>query len=159
MEVLCTKKESAGILPYRNNSGIIEIMLVHPGGPFWAKKDEGAWSIAKGLAEEGEDLLCSAKREFEEETGMALRAGASEFFELGSIKQPGGKTVTAFAVQMDIDTSKIKSNTFEIEWPPKSGLLNSFPEIDRAGWFAVEEAQKKILKSQSEFLSRLLAKI
>ncbi len=138
-------QRSAGILLYHVASGGLEVFLVHPGGPFWAKKDEGAWSIAKGLLDEGEDAEAAARREFEEETGVAI---AQPLTELGSFRQPSGKIIIAFAAQGDCDPATIRSNDFEMEWPPKSGRMAKFPEVDRAGWFAPEVALAKIVKGQ-----------
>jgi predicted NUDIX family NTP pyrophosphohydrolase len=148
-------KLSAGILMYRGDGPSLEVLLVHPGGPFWAKKDDGAWSIPKGEHGEGEDPLIVACREFEEELGAAPPAG--DFIALGEIKQPSRKLITAFAIKGDCDPAKLKSNHFEMEWPPKSGKRQSFPEVDRAAWFAPAEARKKILPGQAPFLDRLLA--
>ncbi|OPY91174.1 MAG: RNA pyrophosphohydrolase [Syntrophaceae bacterium PtaU1.Bin231] len=145
---------SGGILLYRVKSGSIEVMLVHPGGPFWAKKDDGAWSIPKGLLDEHEDPLAAALREFREETGFAVE---SALIELGELKQPGGKIVHAWAAEGDLDTAGIRSNTFMLEWPPNSGYLREFPEIDRGQWFAIDIAGRKILPGQAAFLDRLTA--
>lgn len=147
---------SAGILLYRFNEVNLLVMLVHPGGPFWAKKDNGAWSIPKGIHGEGEIALEAAKREFKEETGQTLDG---EFIDLGEVKQPSRKIVHAWAVEHDFDTSKIISNTFSLEWPPKSGINREYPEVDRGQWFAVQEAREKILKGQLEFIDRLIEKI
>jgi predicted NUDIX family NTP pyrophosphohydrolase len=144
---------SAGILMYRQPGSGLEVLLVHPGGPFWRNKDEGAWSIPKGEMGEGEDAAVAARREFFEETGCAL-SGPVEL--LGDIRQRGGKRVTAFAVEGDLDVDAIKSNTFEIEWPPKGGKMQSFPEIDRAAWFDLPAAHIKILQSQRTLLDRLI---
>jgi predicted NUDIX family NTP pyrophosphohydrolase len=138
-------QRSAGILLHRGKGRALEVFLVHPGGPFWAKKDEGAWSIPKGLVEEGEDLQVAARREFEEETGVAVTA---PLIELGAFRQPSGKIVIAFGAKGDCDAAAIRSNDFEMEWPPKSGKMGRFPEVDRAGWFAPEVAVTKILKGQ-----------
>ena len=146
-------KKSAGLLLHRRAKGAIEVLLVHPGGPFWNKKDLGAWSIPKGEYSEGEDPLEAAKREFQEETGMAI---SGRFKPLSPIKQAGGKVIRAWAVEGDLDASAIKSNTFTIEWPPHSGKQQSFPEVDRAEWFPVEAARKKILKGQLGLLEELL---
>jgi predicted NUDIX family NTP pyrophosphohydrolase len=146
-------KRSAGILMYRGTADAIEVLLVHPGGPFWAKKDLGAWSIPKGEYSESEDPLAVAIREFEEETGASPRG---RFLPLGEVVQPGGKTVTAFAVEGDFDPVRLKSNLFELEWPPRSKQRKSFPEVDRAAWFAPAAAQQKILPGQREFIARLL---
>jgi predicted NUDIX family NTP pyrophosphohydrolase len=145
-------KMSAGILLFRRRSGGVELMLVHPGGPFWAKKDAGAWSIPKGLADEGEDLLAAAKREFLEETGMLVEG---EFFDLGAHKQPGGKTVVAWAHEGDFDPALLKSNTFSLEWPPHSGKTAEFPEVDRAAWYSIDEAFMKINKGQKPIIAAL----
>jgi predicted NUDIX family NTP pyrophosphohydrolase len=149
-------KRSAGILLYRRRAGGLELLLVHPGGPFWAKKDAGAWSIPKGEYAQGEDPLAAARREFEEETGMRV---ACDFLPLGELVSPGRKIVTAFALEGDFDPATLRSNTFELEWPPKSGRMQSFPEVDRAQWFAPDEARRKILAGQSEFIDRLLARL
>jgi predicted NUDIX family NTP pyrophosphohydrolase len=147
-------KISAGILLFRRRPAGIEVMLVHPGGPFWAKKDLGAWSIPKGLADEGEDLLAAAKREFLEETGVAVEG---EFLDLGAHKQSGGKTIVAWACEGDFDRTLLKSNTFTLEWPPRSGRMAQFPEVDRAAWFSIDEALEKINKGQKPILVALKA--
>lgn len=147
-------KLSAGILMYRGEGPALELLLVHPGGPFWAKKDLGAWSMPKGEYEEGEEPLAVAKREFEEELGSP--APKRVYLQLGEVKQPSRKVITAFAVEGDFDPATLKSNHFEMEWPPKSGKMQSFPEVDRAAWFAPEEARKKLLPGQAAFLDRLL---
>ena len=131
-------------------------MLAHPGGPFWAKKDLGAWSIPKGLAGEGENLLEAAKREFLEETGVAVEG---ELLDLGAHKQAGGKTVVVWAHEGDFDPTVLKSNTFTIEWPPRSGRVVQFPEVDRAAWFSIEEAFQKINKGQRPVLAALRASV
>lgn len=149
-------KRSAGLLMYRRIGGALELLLVHPGGPFWAKKDDGAWSIPKGEYDDGEAPLAVAKREFAEEVG----AGAvpdGDFIDLGDVTQAGRKVVRAFAIAGDFDVTRLQSNTFEIEWPPKSGRKQSFPEVDRAGWFAPDAARRKILAGQRPFIERLLA--
>jgi predicted NUDIX family NTP pyrophosphohydrolase len=145
-------KISAGILLFRRRSTGVEVMLVHPGGPFWARKDAGAWSIPKGLVDEGEDLLAAAKREFLEETGMAVEG---EFLDLGTHKQPGGKTIIAWAHEADFDPASLKSNTFAIEWPPRSGKTTEFPEVDRAAWYSIDEALEKINKGQRPIIAAL----
>ena len=139
---------------YRRAGEDLEVLLVHPGGPYWRKKDEGAWSIPKGEMDEGEDAEAAARREFMEETGLAL-LGPLDW--LGDIRQRGGKRVIAFAVEGDVDVQTIRSNTFEIEWPPKGGRLKSFPEIDRAEWFDLPSAHAKILERQRSLLDRLAA--
>jgi predicted NUDIX family NTP pyrophosphohydrolase len=143
---------SAGILMYRRVGSQLEVLLVHPGGPYWRHKDEGAWSIPKGEMDADEDAQDAARREFTEETGIAL-PGPLE--PLGEIRQRGGKRVLAFAVAGDIDAHAIKSNSFEIEWPPKTGKMQAFPEIDRAEWFELPTARAKILESQRPLLDRL----
>jgi predicted NUDIX family NTP pyrophosphohydrolase len=147
-------KRSAGILLYRVPAGAVQVLLVHPGGPFWARKDAGAWSIPKGEHEDGDDPLESALREFEEETGTPLQAG--ELRELGEVKQRGGKVVSAWAAEGDLDADAVRSNTFTMEWPPRSGRTAEFPEIDRAGWFDIDEAREKLNPAQVGFLDRLL---
>jgi predicted NUDIX family NTP pyrophosphohydrolase len=146
-------KRSAGVLMYRRRGAEPELLLVHPGGPFWKNKDLGAWSIPKGEYVEGEDPLTVARREFEEETGARPQG---DYLPLGDITQPGRKVVTAFALEGDFDPATLRSNTFELEWPPKSGRKASFPEVDRAQWFAPAGARQKILKGQSELIDRLL---
>lgn len=147
------KKTSAGLLMYRRKGGRIEVFLVHPGGPFFAKKDVGAWSIPKGELEEGEDLLDCAVREFQEEIGFQPQG---KFIPLGNIQQKGGKVVHAWAFEGDLNEQWVlNSNTFEIEWPPRSGRVESFPEIDRAEIFPLPEAKLKINPAQVEFLIRL----
>ena len=147
-------KRSAGILLYRRSPDL-EVLLVHPGGPFWAKKDLGAWSIPKGEHEEGEDAQVCAIREFTEETGSAPMPG--ELDDLGSVKQKAGKVVQAWALEGDLDAAAVRSNTFELQWPPRSGRMQEFPEVDRAEWFGLEEARKRINPAQAEFLDRLAA--
>ena len=147
-------KRSAGLLLYRRRNETLEVFLVHPGGPFWVKKDIGAWSLPKGEYPEGEDPLAAARREFEEETGFPAPADA---VALGELKQAGGKLVTAWAAEGDCDPAKLVSNTCEIEWPPRSGRTMEIPEVDRAAWFAIDEARAKILPSQQPFLARLLS--
>jgi len=155
-------KTSSGLLLFRETSGDLEVLLVHPGGPFWAKKDDGAWSIPKGEFEEGEDPLAAARREFEEETGLATPeelAAAGDAIPLGSVRQPGGKMVHAWALRLDLDPSGFRSdrssNTFSMEWPPRSGKRQDFPEVDRVEWFPLEVARRKILQAQVGFLDRL----
>ena len=145
-------KVSAGILVFRRSAGAVEVFLVHPGGPFWAKKDDGAWSIPKGELAPGEDPLAAAKREFREETGQAIEG---DFISLGDIRQASGKVVAAWAVEGEIDARAIASNSFEMEWPPRSGRRQSFPEVDRAAWFSLDEARRRINRGQTAFLERL----
>ena len=150
------KKKSAGLLLYRHNAGQLEVLLVHMGGPFWEKKDDGAWSIPKGEFTDDEDPLNAAKREFEEETGTIP---VGDFIPLEPLKQPGGKTVYAWAVNADFDCSGLRSNMFSLEWPPKSGNMQEFPEIDRACWLTPQTAKQKILKGQAPFIDQLQAKL
>jgi predicted NUDIX family NTP pyrophosphohydrolase len=145
-------KRSAGLLMYRRNNRRLEVFLVHPGGPLWAKKDLGAWSISKGEYAEGELPLEAARREFEEETGFVA---TGDFLELGAVQQAGGKVVSAWAFEGDCDPGKLISNRCEIEWPPRSGRQIEIPEVDRASWFSIAEAKERILKSQVPFLERL----
>jgi len=145
-------KTSAGLLLYRDAAGRLEVLLVHPGGPFWAKKDAGAWSIPKGEIGEGEDPLAAAKREFEEETGTRP---TGEAIALAPRRQAGGKVVHAWAVRGDLDPAALKSTTVTLEWPPRSGRRQEFPEVDRAAWFTLDEAREKILKGQAPFLHDL----
>ena len=145
-------KKSAGLLLFRDVAGTIEVLLVHPGGPFWAGKDAHAWSIPKGEFAAGEEPLQAAKREFAEETGLAV---AGEFMALTPVKQPGGKTVHAWALEADCDPAAVKSNTFAIEWPPRSGRMQAFPEVDRADWFPLPVAREKIHKGQVRLLDEL----
>jgi predicted NUDIX family NTP pyrophosphohydrolase len=145
---------SGGILMFRRRPAGPEVLLAHPGGPFWARKDEGGWSIPKGEIDPQEDTLAAAIREFAEETGTVPKG---EFLALGELRQAGGKRVVAWALEGDIDPRAIRSNTFMLEWPPRSGRMQSFPEIDRAGWFTLSEARAKLLKSQRPFLDRLAA--
>ena len=146
-------KRSAGILLYRLRGGEPEVLLVHPGGPFWARKDEGAWSIPKGEYGDDEDSRACARREFEEETGTALPPGA--LTDLGTERQRNGKVVTAWGAEGDLDADAIQSNSFEMEWPPRSGRMQFFPEVDRAGWFGLEAAREKLNPAQTAFLDRL----
>lgn len=150
-----SSKISAGLLLYRRHAGVLEFLLVHPGGPIWQSKDEGAWTIPKGEASPGEDLLARAKIEFEEELG---RAPAGDFLALGSVGQKGGKTVHAWAFEGDF-TEELRSNTFELEWPPNSGRLRLFPEVDRAEFFPMEVAGIKINPAQRELLERLVTRL
>ena len=150
-------KRSAGILMYRRSGAALELLLVHPGGPFWASKDLGAWSIPKGEHEAHEDPLAAALREFAEELGSPPPQGSVH--ELGERVQPSRKVITAFAVEGDFDPATLNSNRFEIEWPPKSGRMQSFPEVDRAAWFTPAEAREKIQPGQSPFIDRLLVRL
>ncbi|HET7767040.1 MAG TPA: NUDIX domain-containing protein [Burkholderiales bacterium] len=150
------QRTSAGILLYRIRSGQLQVFIVHPGGPFWARKDAGAWSIPKGEIEQGSDPLETAKREFHEETGKPV---SGEFLPLTPLKQRSGKVVHAWAVNGDIDPATIKSNTFTMEWPPGSGKRREFPEIDRGGWFAIAEATERLLPGQLGFLAELQEKL
>ncbi|HEY6117381.1 MAG TPA: NUDIX domain-containing protein [Candidatus Dormibacteraeota bacterium] len=146
-------KESAGLLLYRDRDGRREVLLIHPGGPFWAKRDTGSWSLPKGEIEPGETAMEVALREFREELGQDPPRGIS--FALGTIRQAGGKLVHAWAVQGDLDVERIESVTFEMEWPPRSGRKQEFPEVDRAAWFKLEEARTKILPGQAVLIDRL----
>lgn len=146
------EKVSAGILMYRIRDGILEFFLVHPGGPFFLKKDAGVWGIPKGLIDEGEDPLAAARREFEEETGFPA---AGEVIPLASVRQKGGKIVHAWAMEGDCDPEKIRSNTFMLEWPPHSGRKQEYPEVDRAGWFGMSAAKERINPAQAGFLEEL----
>ena len=148
--------KSAGLLLFRDTSGSLEVLLVHPGGPFWVNKDEGSWTIPKGELEKGEDPLEAAKREFAEETGFSPNG---EMILLEPLCQPSGKTVHIWAVKGDFDPVQLKSNTFSMEWPPKSGIQQEFPEVDRGNWFTIEAAMKKILKGQVGFLAQLQEKL
>ena len=150
-------KKTAGLLLFRETSGDLEVLLVHPGGPFWKNKDDGAWSIPKGLIEQGEDPLAAAKREFVEETGGVVPRG--EPLRLDPLVQSGGKLVYAYALRGDFDPSALKSNTFLMEWPPKSGRPQEFPEVDRAAWFSMELAKRKILKAQASLLQQLRERV
>jgi predicted NUDIX family NTP pyrophosphohydrolase len=145
-------KQSAGLLLYRVREGILEVFLVHPGGPFWAKKDLGAWSIPKGEIDEGEDPLEAARREFEEETGF--KPGGI-FRELAPVSQRSGKIVHAWAVEGDCESAAVRSNTFSMEWPPHSGRQQEFPEVDRADWFSISEARERILDGQRALLAQV----
>jgi len=150
------KKQSAGLLLYRKFKNSLEVFLVHPGGPFWKNKDDGSWSIPKGEFEENESPLQAAMREFLEETGKSV---SGQFLKLNSIKQKSGKTVFAWALEKNLDASDIISNTFEIEWPPRSGKIQTFPEIDKASWFSIDEAKTKINAAQVALLTELEVKI
>ncbi len=145
-------KISGGILMYRKHNGELQVFLIHPGGPLWVKKDTGAWSIPKGELDPGEDPLSAAKREFEEETGFKV---SGTFIPLSPVKLKSSKVVQAWAVEGDCDSEAIRSNTFSMEWPPKSGRQQAFPEIDRAAWFGIEEAKEKINKGQTPLIEEL----
>jgi predicted NUDIX family NTP pyrophosphohydrolase len=149
-------KRSAGILLYRRGDGGTEFLLVHPGGPFWSKRDAGAWSIPKGQIETDEEPRACAIRELEEELGEAPPLDPEELVGLGTVRQRAGKVVEAWAAEAEFDPARLASNTFSMEWPPRSGRQQDFPEVDRAGWFGLEEAREKILPAQAEFLDRLL---
>ena len=147
-------KLSAGLLLYRRVEGRLEVLLVHPGGPYWSKKDEGAWSVPKGEYGEGEEPLEVAEREFGEELGVEPPDVGGAVF-LGELHQPSGKRVSAWALEGDLDASNVRSNTFTMEWPPRSGRTAEFPEVDRAGWFDLETARRKLLRSQVPFIDGL----
>jgi predicted NUDIX family NTP pyrophosphohydrolase len=149
-------KQAAGLLLFRERVGTLEVLLVHPGGPLWARKDEGAWSIPKGEIEPNEDALSAARREVEEETGARP---AGNFIALSPFRQTGGKIVHVWAIESDFDPASLTSNQFEMEWPPKSGNRRSFPEVDRAAWFDLETAGRKILPSQAIVLQQLRDRI
>jgi predicted NUDIX family NTP pyrophosphohydrolase len=151
-------KRSAGLLVYRRSDDGLEVLLVHPGGPFWARKDDGAWSIPKGEYEPSEDPLEVALREFEEELG-AEPPDVTGALPLGELRQPSGKVVSAWAVEGDLDVSDVRSNMFEMEWPPRSGRTQEFPEVDRAGWFSPDQARRKLLRGQIGFLDRLAERL
>lgn len=152
-------KRSAGILLFRRSGGNPEFLLIHPGGPFWARKDEGAWSIPKGQIEDGEEPLACAIRELKEELGPAPELDPEQLVELSSIRQRGGKVVEAWAAEGEFDPGALASNTFSMEWPPRSGSQQEFPEADRAEWFDLETARAKILPAQAELLDRLLERL
>ncbi len=147
-------KRSSGILLHRGAGDALEVLLVHPGGPFWAKKDLGAWSIPKGEHDAAEEALACALREFEEETGTAPSPG--DLTDLGTVRQKSGKVVQAYALAGDLDADAIRSNTFTMEWPPRSGRQSEFPEVDRAAWFSVAEARERINPAQAAFIDRLV---
>jgi predicted NUDIX family NTP pyrophosphohydrolase len=149
-------RQSAGILLFRRAGGMVQFLLVHPGGPFWSKKDEGAWSIPKGLYEEPENAIAAARRELREEIGLTITA---DLVELGKFKQPGGKVISAWAAESDFNVADLRSNAFSLEWPPKSGKRKEFPEVDRAGWFSIVEAAAKITKGQLPILTRLASEL
>lgn len=147
---------SAGVLLFRRDDGEVRFLLVHPGGPFWTKKDAGAWSIPKGGIEDEEEPRACAIRELEEELGQAPELDPEELIELGRVKQKAGKVVEAWAAEGEFDPAALASNTFAMEWPPRSGKRQEFPEVDRAEWFDLETAREKILPAQAEFLDRLV---
>jgi predicted NUDIX family NTP pyrophosphohydrolase len=148
-------KQSAGLLVFRRTNETLEVLLAHPGGPFWARKDDGAWTIPKGLCESGEDLFTTARREFEEETGLHPEG---DFIELAPFRQSGGKAVAVWAVECDLDISRFRSNVFALEWPPKSGKFQETPEVDRVAWFDWRTARRKMLKSQATALEELITR-
>jgi predicted NUDIX family NTP pyrophosphohydrolase len=157
LAAMVRSKTSAGLLMFCRKNRELEVLLVHPGGPYFQKKDDGAWTLPKGEAAEGEDLLARARIEFEEELGIPA---SGDWIELGSIKQKGGKTVHAWAFAGELkDHFKLASNTFEMEWPPRSGKVQRFPEVDRASFFPVEEARRKINVAQNVFLDRLIEQL
>ena len=148
-----SRKQSAGIIAFRIRGQSLQVLLVHPGGPYWAKKQDGCWSIPKGLYEKNEMPIFAAQREFEEETGLKP---VGELIDLGKFKQPGGKTISVWGLESDFDLGVFKSNLFSMEWPPKSGKLKEFPEADKAAWFDVNEARQKILKGQLPIIEALV---
>jgi predicted NUDIX family NTP pyrophosphohydrolase len=152
-------KESSGVLLYRRAGEGIEVLLVHPGGPFWTKKDRNAWSIPKGEVDEAEDLRACALRELEEELGSPPPVAVGDLVELGSVRQKNRKTVHGWAAEADFDPAALDSNTFEMEWPPRSGKRREFPEVDRAEWFAPEAAREKLIEAQAAFVDRLLDRL
>jgi len=149
-------KQTAGILVYRRRQGAVEVFLAHPGGPFWAKKDLAAWSIPKGEFLDRESPLDAARREFAEEIGQSVNGA---FIALTPCKPPGGKIIHAFAVEGEVDADKVQSNLFEMEWPPHSGKMQSFPEVDRGAWFGIDDARKRLHKGQLPILEELIAKL
>lgn len=150
-------KQSAGLLIYRQGEAGYEVLLVHPGGPFWAKKDDGSWSIPKGEFDESEEPLSAAKREFKEETNISAPAG--DYQALGQSKQSSGKVIHAFALEANVDLETFKSNMFEMEWPPRSGKKQEFPECDKVAWVALETARQKLVKGQAVFVDLLAANL
>jgi predicted NUDIX family NTP pyrophosphohydrolase len=152
-------KRSAGILLYRRNGSGVEVLLAHPGGPYWARRDEGAWSIPKGELEDGEEPLVCALRELDEELGPECMLGKGEPIELGSIRQKAGKLVEAWAAEGEFDPAALASSTFSLEWPPRSGTTQEFPEVDRAEWFDPAQAERKIIPAQAAFIERLLERL
>jgi predicted NUDIX family NTP pyrophosphohydrolase len=150
---------SAGVLLFRRVAGDVEVLLVHPGGPFWAKRDLGAWSIPKGEIDEGEDPRACALRELAEELGSSLELAAADLTELGSIRQKGGKQVHCWTAEADFDPAELRGNTFAMEWPPRSGVEREFPEVDRAEWFVPDEARRRINPAQAGLIDRLVASL
>ena len=150
---------SAGLLLFRRHAGRLEVLLVHPGGPYWAKKDDGAWSIPKGEGSPGEDPRTTALREFREELGAPTPGDPTDLIDLGAIRQKAGKQVAAWALEGDLDCETLRSNTFEMEWPPRSGRRRSFPEVDRAEWFDLATAARKINAAQADLLTRLVERL
>jgi predicted NUDIX family NTP pyrophosphohydrolase len=150
-------KQSAGLLLYRPGEPGLEVLLVHPGGPFYARKDAGVWSLPKGELEPREEPLAVALREFEEELGSAAPADRRALVDLGTVQQKGGKIVRAWCAPGDFDVTQATSSTFAVEWPPRSGRIQEFPEVDRAGWFSLAEARRKLVSAQAEFIDRLEA--
>ena len=148
--------QSAGILIFRRTTSIVQFLLAHPGGPFWSKKDEGSWSIPKGLHQEHENAIDAARRELQEEIGLTI---TGDLIELGEFKQPSGKVISAWAAESDFDVAELRSNSFSLEWPPKSGRQREFPEVDRAGWFSITEAAAKITRGQLPILMRLATEL
>jgi predicted NUDIX family NTP pyrophosphohydrolase len=146
-------RTSAGLLPYRVRDGRLEVLIAHMGGPLWARREEAAWSLVKGEHDEREEPLAAARREFEEETGVTAPQGPA--LELGEVRQSGGKRVTAWAVEADLDPATLRSNTFELEWPPRSGRIQEFPEVDRFEWCGLERARRRLVKAQAVLLDRL----
>lgn len=144
---------SAGILLFRRRAAVLEVFLAHPGGPFWARRDDGVWTVPKGLVDPGEEPLSAARREFEEETGFPIDG---EFLSLGAIRMKSGKSVAVWAVAGDVDAAAIRSNTVAIEWPPRSGRVREYPEVDRCAWFDVPSARRKLHPAQQPLLDRLL---
>lgn len=154
-----TVKRSAGVLLFRLAGEGAQVLLVHPGGPFWAKKDLGGWSIPKGEYDEGEDSRACALRELEEELGSPPAIAEEELIDLGEVRQKGGKRVHAWAAEADFDPAALCSNTFKVQWPPRSGKEREFPEVDRAEWFSPEEAREKLIPAQAAFVDRLLERV
>jgi predicted NUDIX family NTP pyrophosphohydrolase len=154
-----TAKRSAGILLFRRNGDGVEVLLAHPGGPYWSRRDEGAWSIPKGELEDGEEPLTCALRELGEELGPDCALVGAEPIELGSVRQRAGKVVDAWAAEGRFDPAALASNTFSLEWPPRSGAQKEFPEVDRAEWFEPEPARQKIIPAQAPFIDRLLERL